>query len=78
MGAGKPVALETSGTFAASLAAAKGRDAFYYFDFAAILPLVGALSTEPRMAALARGGSGPIPMIATSVATAPGRCGRST
>jgi hypothetical protein len=47
-------------------AAAKGRDAFYYTDLAPVLGLIGVFSTDPRAAALARMGSGPIPLIFTA------------
>ncbi len=57
---------ETTGPFADALAAAKGRDTFYYLDLAPVLSLAGSLSDEPRMAMLARGGTGPIPMVITA------------
>jgi hypothetical protein len=57
---------DTTGPFAAARNAAKGRDGFYYFDFAPVLSVVAELATEPRVAALARAGSGPIPVVMTS------------
>jgi hypothetical protein len=46
--------------------AAKGRDAFYYFDLAPVLTLVGALGQDPRAAALARSATAPIPVVFTA------------
>jgi hypothetical protein len=46
-------------------AAAKGREIFSYSDFAPLLGLVGAFSPNPKLAALARVGSGPIPVVVT-------------
>jgi len=46
-------------------AAAKGRDAFYFFDFAPILRVLGQMGTSPRLAALSHTNSGPIPLIFT-------------
>ena len=60
------MAPETTGPFADAMAAAKGRDTFYYLDLAPILSLAGSLSDEPRMAMLARGGAGAIPMVITA------------
>jgi hypothetical protein len=57
---------ETTGPFADAVAAAKGRDSFYYIDLAPVLSLAGSLSDEPRMAMLSRAGSGPIPMVFTA------------
>jgi hypothetical protein len=54
------------GALGAAQAAAKGRDAFYYFDLAPVLTLVGALGQDPRAAALARGASTPIPVVLTA------------
>jgi len=61
--AGKTPPVETSGPFAEARSAAKGRDAFYYADLAPILGLIGVFSSDPRAAALAHLGSGPIPLI---------------
>jgi len=47
-------------------AAAAARDLFYYLDVAPLLGLIGEMSEEQRVAALARGGSSPIPMIFTA------------
>lgn len=57
---------ETSGPFVEARAAAKGRDAFYYTDLAPVLGLIGVFSSDARAAALARMGSGPIPLIFTA------------
>ncbi len=57
---------ETSGPFVEARAAAKGRDAFYYTDLAPVLGLIGVFSSDVRAAALARMGSGPIPLIFTA------------
>jgi len=46
-------------------AAAKGRDAFYFFDFAPILKVLGQVGASPRLAAMAHANSGPIPLIFT-------------
>ena len=64
--AGKtPAAAATVAALADGQAAAKGRDAFYYFDFAPILRLMGQAGSSPRLAALAHANSGPIPVIFT-------------
>lgn len=57
---------ETTGPFVEARAAAKGRDAFYYTDLAPVLGLIGVFSSDARAAALARMGSGPIPLIFTA------------
>jgi hypothetical protein len=54
------------GALGAAQAAANGRDAFYYFDLAPVLTLVGALGQDPRAAALARGATAPIPVVVTA------------
>jgi len=56
----------TSAAFTEAEASAKGRDSFNYIDLAPLLGLVGHLSSEPRVTAILKGGSGPIPMIATA------------
>jgi hypothetical protein len=63
---GKPAPIETSGPFVEARAAAKGRDALYYADLAPVLGLLGTFSSDPRAAALARAGSGPIPLVYTA------------
>jgi hypothetical protein len=64
--AGKvPAAATAVAALADAQAAAKGRDAFYFFDFAPILQVLGELGASPRLAALAHTKSGPIPMIFT-------------
>ncbi len=63
----KPVKGATmSAAFTEAEASAKGRDSFNYIDLAPLLGLVGHLSSEPRVTAILKGGSGPIPMIATA------------
>jgi len=47
-------------------AAAAARDLFYYIDVAPLLGVIGALSEEQRVAALAHGGGTPIPVIVTA------------
>jgi hypothetical protein len=64
--AGKTPPLESSGAFVEARAAAKGRDAFYYTDLAPVLGLIGVFSSDPRAAALAHMGSGPIPLVFTA------------
>lgn len=61
-----PVAAVTAAALADAEAAAKGRDVFYYFDFAPLLRAVGQLGDNPKLAAVARGGSGPIPLVFTA------------
>jgi hypothetical protein len=60
--------LPTSGPQGEARAAAKGRDAFYYFDVTPMLTLAGTLSDDKngRMAALSRAGAGPIPLVFTA------------
>jgi hypothetical protein len=63
--AAKKAAPETSGPFADAAKQAKGRDAFYYFDFGPLLTMAGSFSKEPR-ANIFHNGSGPIPMTFSS------------
>jgi hypothetical protein len=63
---GKTPPVETAGPFAEARAAAKGRDAFYYADLSPILGLLGIFSSDPRAAALAKMGSGPVPFVCTA------------
>ncbi len=64
--AGKvPPAATAVAALADAQAAAKGRDAFYFFDFAPILKVLGELGASPRLAALSHASSGPIPVIFT-------------
>jgi hypothetical protein len=63
---GKAAVPSKSASFTEAEAGAKGRDGFYYFDLAPVLGLVGTLGASPRMAAIARGGSGPIPLVFTA------------
>lgn len=61
-----PAAEPTSGPFSAALAASAGREMFYYMDFAPVLALTAALAEEQRVSAIARSGSGPIPVVLTA------------
>ena len=63
---GKAAAPAKSASFTEAETGAKGRDGFYYFDLAPVLGLVGTLGASPRLAAVARGGSGPIPLVFTA------------
>jgi hypothetical protein len=62
----KTPAPEKSGPLAEALAASAGRDMFYYVDFAPMLAVMAALAEEQRVSAIARGGSGPIPLVMTA------------
>ena len=55
-----------SASFTEAETGAKGRDGFYYFDLAPVLGLVGTIGANPRLAAVAHGGSGPIPLVFTA------------
>ncbi len=63
---GKAAVPAKSAAFTEAETGAKGRDAFYYFDLAPALGLVGTLGASPRLAAVAHGGSGPIPLVFTA------------
>jgi hypothetical protein len=63
---GKAAAPAKSASFTEAETGAKGRDGFYYFDLAPVLGLVGTLGASPRLAAVAHGGSGPIPLVFTA------------
>jgi hypothetical protein len=63
---GKAPPAETAGPFAEARTAAKGRDAFYYADLSPILGLLGVFSSDPRAAALAKMGAGPVPFVCTA------------
>jgi hypothetical protein len=63
---GKSAAPTKSASFTEAETGAKGRDGFYYFDLAPVLGLVGTLGASPRLAAMARGGTGPIPLVFTA------------
>jgi hypothetical protein len=63
---GKAAEPTKSASFTEAETGAKGRDGFYYFDLAPVLGLVGTLGASPRLAAIARGGSGPIPLVFTA------------
>jgi hypothetical protein len=47
-------------------ASAKGRDGFYYFDFAPVLGLVGEAAGNAHLAVAAHAATGPIPLVFTS------------
>jgi len=66
LGSGKAAAGATTGPFSEALAASAGRDMFYYIDFAPVLALTSALASEERVSAIARSGSGPIPVVLTA------------
>jgi len=57
---------EINKMLAESQAAAAARDLFYYLDLTPLLGVIGAMSDEQRLAALARGGVSPIPVIFTA------------
>jgi hypothetical protein len=57
---------EPNKAVAEAQAAAASRDLFYYLDLAPLLGVVGSLAEEQRLAALAHGGAGPIPLIFTA------------
>jgi hypothetical protein len=57
---------EPNKAVAEAQAAAASRDLFYYLDLAPLLGVIGALAEEQRLAALAHGGAGPIPLIFTA------------
>jgi hypothetical protein len=63
-----PPQLPGAGPQAEARAAAKNRDAFYYVDVTPVLNVIGALSEDKnsRVAALARAGAGPIPVVFTA------------
>jgi hypothetical protein len=63
---GKVTTPTTSASFTEAERGAKGRDGFYYFDLAPVLGLVGTMGANPRLAAVAHGGSGPIPLVFTA------------
>ena len=63
--AGKAVP-EANKALAETQAGAAARDLFYYLDLTPVLGVVGTLGQEPRLAALAKGGNNPIPMIFTA------------
>jgi len=64
--AGKTTAAAKTGSMPEAQAAAKGRDAFYYLDLAPLLGLADVFGAAPKFAAIAKKGSGPIPMVATT------------
>jgi hypothetical protein len=61
-----PAPAVTAAALADAQAAAKGRDAFYYFDFAPLLRVMGQYGDNPKLSAVARNGSGPIPLVFTA------------
>ncbi|HEY6477613.1 MAG TPA: hypothetical protein VI456_13615 [Polyangia bacterium] len=64
--AGKRGAPITDAAFKEAQASAKGRDGFYYFDFAPVLGVVGEVAGNAHLSAAARAGAGPIPLVFTS------------
>jgi hypothetical protein len=63
---GKVAVPAKSASFTEAETGAKGRDGFYYLDLAPVLGLVGTIGASPRLAAVAHGGSGPIPLVFTA------------
>jgi len=57
---------EANKALAEAQAAAAAKDLFYYLDLTPVLGVVGTLGDEPRLAALAKGGTSPIPIIFTA------------
>ena len=64
--AGKKGAPVKDAAFKEAEASAKGRDGFYYFDFAPILGVVGEAAGNAHLSAAARADAGPIPLVFTS------------
>jgi hypothetical protein len=65
---GAPPQLPTAGALAEARAEAKNRDAFYFADVTPMLSLLASFSDDKngRLAALARAGAGPIPLVFTA------------
>ena len=57
---------EPNKAVAEAQAAAAARDLFFYVDVTPVLGVVGSLTDEQRLVALAKGGGSPIPMIFTA------------
>ena len=57
---------EPNKAVAEAQAAAAARDLFFYVDMTPVLGVVGSLTDEQRLVALAKGGDSPIPMIFTA------------
>jgi hypothetical protein len=57
---------EPNKAVAEAQAAAAARDLFFYIDVTPVLGVVGSLTDEQRLVALAKGGGSPIPMIFTA------------
>lgn len=57
---------EPNKAVAEAQAAAAARDLFFYLDVTPVLGVVGSLTDEQRLVALAKGGGSPIPMIFTA------------
>jgi hypothetical protein len=57
---------ESNKAVADAMAAAAARDLFYYLDLTPLLGVIGTLADEQRLAVLAKGGGGPIPLIFTA------------
>jgi hypothetical protein len=62
--AAKPVT--PSGALADTLAATKGRDAFFHLDLAPVVSLIGGLVKDRKAAALASAATAPLPLVATA------------
>ncbi len=62
---GKTPAAAPAAPLADAQAAAKGRDAFYYFDFAPVLRAAAQFGDNPRLSMVAKNGAGPIPLVFT-------------
>jgi hypothetical protein len=67
----KPVA--PTGALADSLAATKGRDAFFHLDLAPILSMVGTLMKDKKAAGITSAVSAPLPIVASSGGDASGK-----
>ena len=57
---------EPNKAVAEAQAAAAARDLFFYIDLTPVLGVVGSLTDEQRLAALAKGGGNPIPVVFTA------------
>jgi hypothetical protein len=61
-----PAGAKAAAALTDAQAAAKGRDAFYYLDFTPLLRTLGQFGDNPRLAAVARSASAPLPLVFTS------------
>lgn len=71
LAAAKPAA--PTGALAETLAATKGRDAFFHFDLQPLVTLVGAFAKDKRAEALAKAKIPPIPVYGTAGGDGAGR-----